>query len=230
MKQTHKVKALNILAIDIGGTNLKVKCSTGDEVRKVPSGRKMTADQMVAAVQEMTQDWEYDVISIGFPGPVIHGKIAREPYNLGSDWVKYDFEKAFGKPVKIINDAAMQAVGSYEGGRMLLLALGTGLGTAMIVDGVVQPLEMGHFPYKKGRTYEEYVGVRGLKRLGKKRWRVAVAKVADEFCAALEPDYVVLGGGNARFLKELPLNCRLGANANAFIGGFRMWIDDHARQ
>jgi polyphosphate glucokinase len=230
MEPTQEVKALKILAIDIGGTNLKVKCSTGDEVRKVPSGRKMTAERMVAAVKEMTQDWEYDVISMGFPGPVIHGRILREPYNLGSGWVKYDLQKAFGKPIKIINDAAMQAIGSYEGGRMLLLDLGTGLGTAMIVEGVVQPLEMGHLPYKKGRTYEEYVGLRGLKRLGKKRWRKAVAEVAGELSAALEPDYVVLGGGNAKFLKELPINSRLGANANAFVGGFRMWSDDHRQQ
>ncbi len=230
MEQTQKANALRILAIDAGSTNLKVKCSTGDEVRKVPSGRKMTADRMVATVKEMTHDWEYDVISLGFPGPVIHGKIPREPSKIGPGWVKYDFETAFGKPIKIINDAAMQAIGSYEGGRMLLLDLGTGLGTAMIVDGVVQPLEMGHLLYKKGRTYEEYVGRSGLKRLGKKRWRKEVAKVAEELSAALEPDYVVLGGGNAKFLEELPVNCRLGANANAFIGGFRMWTDDDARQ
>lgn len=226
MEQTQNAKTLKILAIDIGGTHLKVKCNTGDEVRQVPSGRKMTADRMVTSVKKMTRDWEYNMISMGFPGPVIHGKILREPYNLGAGWVKCDFEKAFGKPIKIINDSAMQAVGSYEGGRMLLLDLGTGLGTAMIVNGVVQPLEMGHLPYKKGRTYEEYVGLRGLKRLGKKRWRKAVAKVAEKLAAALEPDYVVLGGGNAKLLKELPVNCRLGANADAFTGGFRMWIDD----
>lgn len=226
MEQTQNAKTLKILAIDIGGTHLKVKCNTGDEVRQVPSGRKMTADRMVTSVKKMTRDWEYNMISMGFPGPVIHGKILREPYNLGAGWVKCDFEKAFGKPIKIINDSAMQAVGSYEGGRMLLLDLGTGLGTAMIVNGVVQPLEMGHLPYKKGRTYEEYVGLRGLKRLGKKRWRKAVAKVAEKLATALEPDYVVLGGGNAKLLKELPVNCRLGANADAFTGGFRMWIDD----
>ncbi len=230
MDQTQKANALKILAIDLGGTNLKVKCSTGDEVRKVASGPKMTADKMVAAVKEMTHDWEYDVISMGFPGPVLHGKITLEPRHLGPGWVKYDFGNVFGKPIKIINDSAMQAVGSYEGGRMLLLDLGTGLGTALILDGVVQPLEMGHLQYKKGRTYEEYVGVSGLKRLGKKGWRKAVAKVVEELSAALEPDYVVLGGGNAKFLKELPVNCRLGANANAFIGGFRMWTDDDARQ
>jgi polyphosphate glucokinase len=223
MEQAQEVKPLKILAIDVGGTNLKVKCSTGDEVRKVASGPKMTADKMAAAVKEMTHDWEYDVISMGFPGPVLHGKITLEPRHLGSGWVQYNFVNAFGKPIKIINDSAMQAIGSYEGGRMLLLDLGTGLGTALIVDGVVQPLEMGHLPYKKGRTYEEYVGVSGLKRLGKKRWRKAVAKVAEELTAALEPDYVVLGGGNAKFLEELPVNCRLGANANAFVGGFRMW-------
>jgi polyphosphate glucokinase len=230
MEPTPKVQALRILAIDVGSTHVKVKCSTGDDVRKLPSGRKMTADHMVAAVQELTQDWDYDVISIGFPGPVIHGKIPHEPGRIGPGWVHYDFEKAFGRPVKIINDAVMQAIGSYESGRMLLLDLGTGLGTAMMVDGVVQPLEMGHLPYKKGHTYEEYVGLRGLKRLGKRRWRKAVAKVAEDLSVALEPDYVVLGGGNAKFLKALPVNGRLGSNANAFIGGFRIWTDSYARQ
>ncbi len=223
MTQEHESKALKVLAIDIGGTHVKVMCSTGDEERKADSGLKMTAAKMVAAVKEMAHDWDFDVIAMGYPGPVLHGKIAREPHNLGSGWVKYDFARAFGKPTKIVNDAAMQALGSYEGGRMLFLSLGTGLGTAFVVDGIVEPLEMGHLPYKKGRTYEDYVGERGLERLGKKRWRKQVFKVTEELAAALEPDYVVLGGGNARLLKEIPANCRLGDNAKAFVGGFRLW-------
>lgn len=204
---------------------MKVKCNTGDEERKIPSGPSLTAAQMVTAVKKMTQDWDYEVISLGYPGPVLHGKIAREPYNLGAGWVQFDFAKAFGKPVKVINDAAMQALGSYEGGVMLFIGLGTGLGTALVVDGIVQPLEMGHLPYKRNRTYEDYVGEQGLERLGKTRWRKAVAKVVGELSAALQPDYVVLGGGNTRLLQELPANCRLGDNTNAFIGGFRMWTD-----
>jgi polyphosphate glucokinase len=229
MTQQHKSnKALKVLAIDIGGTHVKVMCSTSDEERKADSGLKMTAAKMVAAVKEMAHDWDFDVIAMGYPGPVLHGKIAREPHNLGAGWVKYDFAKAFGKPTRIINDAAMQALGSYEGGRMLFLGLGTGLGTALVVDGIVEPLEMGHLPYKKGRTYEDYVGEQGLERLGKKRWRKQVIKVAEELSAALEPDYVVLGGGNARLLKEIPADCRLGNNANAFLGGFRLWQNAEA--
>ncbi len=223
MAQKQKSTALKVLAIDIGGTHVKVMCSTGSEERKADSGLQMTAAKMAAAVKEMAHDWEYDVVAMGYPGPVLHGKIAREPHNLGAGWVKYDFAQAFGKPTKIINDAAMQALGSYDGGRMLFLGLGTGLGTALVVDGIVEPLEMGHLPYKKGRTYEDYVGVAGLERLGKKRWRKQVLKVTEELSAALEPDYVVLGGGNAKFLKEIPANCRLGNNANAFLGGFRLW-------
>jgi polyphosphate glucokinase len=222
---TPSVDTPKILAIDIGGTHVKVKLSTGDEERKTDSGPDMTADNMVAAVKEMTRDWQFDVVAMGYPGPVLHGTIVREPRNLGSGWVKFDFASAFGKPVKIINDAAMQALGSYAGGRMLFLGLGTGLGTALVVDGIVEPLEMGHLPYKKGRTYEDYVGELGLKRLGKQRWRKAVAKVTEELAAALEPDYVVLGGGNARLLKKLPPDCRLGDNTNAFLGGFKLWTD-----
>lgn len=214
-----------ILAIDIGGTGLKVQVNTGDEVRRVPSGPSMDAKKMVEAVHEMAHDWEFDVISIGFPGTVIHGKILREPHNLAPGWVKYDFEQAFGKPVKLINDAAMQAIGSYQGGRMLFLGFGTGLGTVLIVDGVLQALEMGHMLYKKGRTYEDYVGEAGRERLGNKKWRKQVAQVIAHLGEALEPDYIVLGGGNAKRLKEIPENCRLGDNANAFVGGYRMWTD-----
>lgn len=225
MKNSRKSKQPVVLAIDIGGTHVKVMLSTSDEERKADSGLEMTAEKMVAAVQAMAKDWTYDVISMGYPGPVIHGKIVREPHNLGPGWVDADFQKAFGKRIQIMNDAAMQALGSYEGGTMLFLGLGTGLGTAMIVDGIVEPLELGHLPYKKGRTYEDYVGLRGLKRLGKKRWRKAVADVTEELNNALEPDYIVYGGGNARLLKDLPANARLGDNLNAFKGGFRMWIE-----
>jgi polyphosphate glucokinase len=173
----------------------------------------------------LTHDWDYDVISMGYPGPILNGKIAREPHNLGSGWIVYDFERAFGKPVKLINDAAMQALGGYESGRMLFLGLGTGLGTVLIVEGVVAPLELGHLRYKKGLTFEDYVGARGLRNLGKKRWRALVAEVVAELSAAMLPDYVVLGGGNAKYLKQLPPNCRLGANTNAFLGGFRLWAN-----
>lgn len=223
MEQRERPQVSKIVAIDIGGTHVKVKCSASDEVRRVDSGFTMTAERMVAAVQEMTRGWVFDVIAMGYPGPVMHGKIVREPHNLGQGWVGYDFEQAFGKPVQIMNDAAMQALGSYDGGRMLFLGLGTGLGSAMIVDGAVEALELGHLHYKKGRTYEEYVGVHGLERRGKKRWRKSVAEVIEELTAALEPDYVVIGGGNAKLLTTLPPNCRRGDNADAFKGGFRMW-------
>jgi polyphosphate glucokinase len=185
----------------------------------------MDTEKMVAAVREMTHDWEFDVISMGFPGLVMHGKILREPHNLAPGWVKYDFERAFGKPTKVINDASMQAIGSYEGGRMLFLGLGTGLGTVLIVNGVLEGLEMGHMLYKKGRTFEDYVGESGRLRLGNKKWRKQVAKAIERLSEALEPEYIVIGGGNSKRLKELPINCRLGENSKAFEGGFRMWTD-----
>ncbi len=214
---------MNILSIDVGGTNVKV-LATGQTVeRKAPSGRSMTAAGMVEAVKQLTADWTYDVISIGYPGPVVHAAPVKEPANLGPGWVGFDFSAAFGHPVKIINDAAMQALGSDQGGRMLFLGLGTGLGSAMVVDGRVEPLELAHLPYKDKLTYEDAVGLRGLKRLGKKKWRREVNNVLQELSAALEPDYVVLGGGNAKLLADLPANARLGNNANAFAGGFVMW-------
>lgn len=216
---------LVILTIDIGGTNIKVRCSSGDEVRKSPSGPDMSAAEMVEAVKQITADWDYDVISMGFPGAVLFGRIAREPVNMGTGWTKVDYATEFGKPLRLINDAAMQALGSYEGGRMLFLGLGTGLGTAMIVDGVVDTLELGHMPWRKGRSTEDYVGLRGLKWLGKTRWRRAVLRLVDELYGALEPDYIVLGGGNAKLLDTLPPYCRLGANSNAFEGGFRLWAE-----
>lgn len=214
-----------ILVIDVGGTNIKVKCSTGDESRKSPSGPDMSGSKMVEAVQHMTQDWQYDVISMGFPGAVLHGKIAREPVNLGTGWTRFDYSAAFGKPVRIINDAAMQALGSYAGGSMLFLGLGTGLGTAMVKDGIVEPLELGHMPYRKGHSTEDYLGLRGIERFGKPRWRKMVLRVVQELYDALEPDYIVLGGGNAKLLDTIPPYCRIGANSNAFLGGYRLWMD-----
>lgn len=184
----------------------------------------MTAAQMVSEVVQAAEGWEYDVVSIGFPGPVLRDAPVSEPHNLGTGWVGFDFAAAFGLPVKFINDAAMQALGGYEGGRMLFLGLGTGLGSAMIVDGIVEPMELAHLPYRR-KTYEDYVGRRGMKRLGKKKWRRCVARVVEVLTAALRPDYVVLGGGNARKLTELPPGCRLGTNANAFRGGFLLWDD-----
>ena len=212
-----------VLAIDIGGTHVKILATGQSEKREVESGPTMTAEQMVNDVNKLAEGWDYDVVSMGYPGPVLHNRPVLEPSNLGSGWVGFDFEKALDRPVKIVNDAMMQAIGSYEGGRMLFLGLGTGLGSALIVDNVAQPMELAHLPYKKHRTFEEYVGRAGLKRLGKKKWRHEVAKVVERMVAALEPDYVVLGGGNVEKLDELPPKCRRGDNANAFVGGFRLW-------
>lgn len=213
---------MKILAIDVGGTHVKVLLSGELNPRKFASGPSMTAKQMVAGVKEITKDWSYDAISVGYPAPVVRNRPLLEPYNMAKGWVRFDYQKAFGKPVKIVNDAAMQALGSYKKGKMLFLGLGTGLGTALVVDGIVEPMELGHLPYKKA-TYEDYVGLRGLEKRGKKRWRREVAKVVECLTAALEPDEVVLGGGNSKKLKELPPRCRLGDNANAFLGGFRLW-------
>jgi polyphosphate glucokinase len=212
-----------VLAVDVGGTHVKVKVSPGSEKREFASGPELTAAEMVAGVRDLTKDWSYDVVSIGYPGPVLHNRPLAEPPNLGPGWVGFDFRKAFKKPVRIVNDAAMQALGSYEGGRMLFLGLGTGLGSAMIVDGILEPMELGHLPFKHGKTFEDYVGVAGLERLGPKKWRTKVAEVIERLKTALEPDYVVLGGGNARRLKELPADVRLGDNENAFTGGFELW-------
>jgi polyphosphate glucokinase len=215
---------MNVLVVDVGGTDIKVLATGQTTHLKFPSGPEMTAAQMVAGVLHITDGWDYEVVSIGYPGPVLKDRPVAEPHNLGKGWVGFDFQAGFGKPVKLINDAAMQALGSYEGGRMLFLGLGTGLGTTMIVDGIIEPMELGHLPYKK-KTYEDYVGVRGLKRVGKKKWRKYVEDVVDRLVAALEPDYVVLGGGNVAKLKKLPPNCRVGSNENAFKGGFRLWED-----
>jgi polyphosphate glucokinase len=212
-----------VLAIDIGGSHVKARVFGRRELRQFESGPDLTARQMVAKVHALTGDWTYEAVSIGYPGIVLHGKVMAEPHNLGRGWVGFDFRKAFNRPTLVLNDAAMQAVGSYEGGRMLFLGLGTGLGSAMIVDGVVAPMELAHLPYKKGRTFEDYVGAAGLKRLGGRKWRRAVNDVVAQLSSLLEADYVVLGGGNARKLKRLPKNARLGSNDFAFLGGFRVW-------
>src|ERR1700722_1375156 len=213
---------MNILVIDVGGTHIKILATGEKEKREIDSGPSITARQMVASVKKLASGWKYDVVSIGYPGPVVHGRPLAEPHNLGTGWMGFDFAAAFKLPVKVSNDAAMQALGSYRGGRMLFLGLGTGLGSTLIVEGAVQPMELAHLPYKKG-TYEDYVGVGGLEAFGKKEWRKYVADVVQRLVAAFEPDDVVLGGGNAKKLKELPPSCRLGDNANAFKGGFRMW-------
>ena len=215
---------MDVLVIDVGGTHVKILATGQTEKREFDSGPKMTAEQMVSGVRRLAGDWRYDVVSIGYPGPVLHNRPVADPKNLGPGWMGFDFKKAFVRPVKVINDAAMQALGSYKKGKMLFLGLGTGLGSTLIVDGIVEPMELGHLPYRKA-TYEDYVGERGLKKRGKKKWRKHVFDVIDRLVAALEPDDIVLGGGNAKILDGLPPRCRLGDNANAFRGGFLMWDD-----
>jgi polyphosphate glucokinase len=218
---------MKILVIDVGGTSVKILATGHRTPIKLPSGPTMTPKLMVRMVREAVADWEYSVVAIGYPGPVAHGKPVGEPKNLGRGWVGFDFHKAFGRPVKVINDAAMQAIGSYTGGRMLFLGLGTGLGTTLIVDGVVAPMELAHLPYKHGCTYEDYVGKASLDRFGKRKWRRYVADVTKRLGAALEVDYVVLGGGNAKFLDKAPDGARFGNNGHAFAGGYRLWTDAH---
>jgi polyphosphate glucokinase len=213
---------MRVLVIDVGGTHVKI-LATGEKVhREFASGPTLTARQMVSRVKRIAGGWKYEAVSIGYPGPVLHNRPMAEPHNLGRGWMGFDFGKAFRRPAKVVNDAAMQALGGYRRGRMLFLGLGTGLGSTLIVDGIVEPMELGHLPYRKA-TYEDYVGIRGLKRLGKKKWRRAVFDVVERLTAALEPDEVVLGGGNVKRLKTLPPGSREGDNANAFKGGFRLW-------
>jgi polyphosphate glucokinase len=214
---------MKVLVIDVGGTHIKSHLRGRGEPVKIDSGPRLTAKGMVAKVKAATADWRYDAVTIGFPGPVIDGRPRHEPVNLGGGWVRFDFAAAFRKPVKIINDAAMQALGSYRGGRMLFLGLGTGLGTTAIFDHFVIPMELAHLPYKEGETYEDYVGLRGLEQRGRARWERHVHHVADILRQALLADYVVLGGGNAKKLKGLPDLSTLGDNANAFVGGERLW-------
>jgi polyphosphate glucokinase len=213
---------MNVLVVDVGGTHVKILATGQDAPREFASGPKLTAKAMVPRVKRLAGKWKYDAVSIGYPGPVLRNRPVAEPHNLGRGWVGFDFEAAFKRPVKVVNDAAMQALGNYKRGKMLFLGLGTGLGSTLIVDGIVEPMELGHLPYNKS-TYEDYVGLRGLERHGKRKWRRYVADVVARLSIALEPDDVVLGGGNAKHLKKLRPGCRLGDNANAFVGGFRMW-------
>ena len=218
----------DILVIDVGGTHVKTLATGQRQSREFASGPTLTPQKMVARVKKLVRGWNYDVASMGYPGPVLHGCPVAEPHNLGSGWVGFNYARAFRCPVKIVNDAAMQALGSYKGGKMLFLGLGTGLGTAMIVDGIVEPMELAHLPYGKA-TYEDYVGLRGLLTFGKKKWRKHVEDVVAKLATALEVDDIVLGGGNARELEKLPPGCRLGDNANAFLGGFRLWKEASKR-
>jgi polyphosphate glucokinase len=220
-----------ILVIDVGGTHVKLLVTGMKEPILIPSGPTLTPAVMIRQVKDAVKGFPYDVVSIGYPGPVVHGKPLREPHNLAQGWVGFDFRRALGRPVKIINDAAMQALGSYKNGRLLFLGLGTGLGSAMIADGVIEPMELAHLPYKRGKTYEDYLGIRGLKRLGRKKWAREVAKVVELMRAALQPEEIVLGGGNVKKLKKLPPGTRLGNNENAFRGGSALWNQeiDHRR-
>ena len=213
---------MNVLVVDVGGTHVKILASGQKESREFPSGPTLSAKQMVAGVKKLAKDWKYDAVSIGYPGPVINNRPLTDPWNLGRGWAGFDFEAAFMCPVKVVNDAAMQALGSYKGGKMLFLGLGTGLGSTMIVDGIMEPMELGHLPYKL-HTFEDYVGVRGLEEHGKKKWQRHVADVVKRLIAALEPDEVVLGGGNVKKLDALPAGTQAGDNDNAFRGGFRLW-------
>jgi polyphosphate glucokinase len=211
-----------VLVVDVGGSHVKVLASGEEESRRADSGPDLTAAQMVDAAKELADDWTWDSVSVGIPSPVHGGRVVAEPVNLGDGWVGFDYEAGFGKPTKVVNDAAMQALGSYKGGKMLFIGLGTGLGSALVANGFVQPMELGHLPYKKA-TFEDYAGSAGLEKRGKKRWREDIADIVARLSAALEPDYVVLGGGNAKKLDGLPANARLGGNADAFAGGFRLW-------
>jgi polyphosphate glucokinase len=220
---------MRVLVVDVGGTHVKILASGQHTPRKFPSGPTLTAKQMVSRVKKLAGDWKYDAVSIGYPGSVVQHRPVLEPHNLGPGWVGFNFDKAFGRPVKIINDAAMQALGDYKGGKMLFLGLGTGLGSALIADDVLMPMELGHLPYRAG-TFEDYVGLRGLKKWGQKKWRRLVADVVTRLIAALQAEEVVLGGGNVTRLKELPPKSRVCDNANAFAGGFRLWNKPNSRQ
>jgi polyphosphate glucokinase len=214
-----------VLVVDVGGSHIKVLVSGEAESRRAPSGPTLTPTEMVVAALGAADGWRWDVVSVGVPAPVHGGRVISEPFNLGKGWVGFDFEAAFGAPTRVLNDAALQALGSYEGGTMLFLGLGTGLGSALIADGIVEPMEIGHLPFKK-RTFEDYLGERGRKKLGRKRWQKLVAEAVERLSAALEPDDIVLGGGNAAKLDQLPPKARLGSNSNAFTGGFRIWQPD----
>lgn len=222
-RSPRRPSAAHILVIDVGGTHVKFRMGPEGEIRRFESGPGMSAAAMTRQVRKLAKDLPYEAVSIGYPGPVVRGRIVSEPHNLGAGWVRYDFAKNFGRPVRVVNDATMQALGSYEGGRMLFLGLGTGLGTTLILDGAVEPMEIGHAHFKRGHSFEDYLGERGRKRLGTKRWRKAVAEVIEQLKAVFEVDYVVLGGGNVKRLKTLPGGARSGDNLNAFPGGLRLW-------
>lgn len=224
-KNNAKRTRRTILTVDVGGSHVKVMTNVGRTRREFVSGPRLTARAMVKKVRELTKDWSYDVVSIGYPGPVARDQPLADPWNLGRGWAGFNFAKAFGRPTRVVNDALMQALGSYKGGKMLFLGLGTGLGSAMIVNGELEPMELGHLPYKKGRTFEDYVGAAGLKRQGKKKWKRSVADVVKHLSAALQPEYIVLGGGNADKVEKLPPKARLGNNGDAFKGGFRLWSE-----
>jgi polyphosphate glucokinase len=221
---------VRILVLDVGGNKVKLLATGQRTARKMPSGPWLTPARMVAEVKKAAAGWKYDRLSIGYPGPVRHGRVSEEPKNLGRGWVRFDFSRAFGKPVRIINDAVMQALGSYEGGHMLFLGLGTGLGAALVIDGVAQPLEIAHLPYRSGKTYEQFLGKRAQDRMGKKKWRAMVAEIVPRLGEAFQVDEVVIGGGNSKQLKVVPPGCRLGDNKNAFAGGFRLWKDAASRR
>ncbi len=225
-KRNAKGADLVVLAIDIGGSHVKIRSSAGGGKKKANSGKSMGGGDMVAAVKEMAKGMKYDVVAMGYPGTVVHDKPLHDPANLGEGWVGFDYASAFGCPVRIVNDALMQALGSYQGGRMLFLGLGTGLGAAMIVENVGQPMEIAHLPYRKGKSYEHYVAEAYRKKKGNKKWRKRVFDVVERLSAALEPDYIVIGGGNVEKLDTLPPKCRRGDNALAFDGGFRLWKDE----
>ena len=227
MRDDPPKQMMKVLVADVGGTHVKLLVSGQDLPRRFDSGPTLTAEQMVNQVAQVAVGWSYDVVSVGYPGPVTRGRILADPHNMGPGWLGFDLERAFGRPVKLINDAAMQALGSYEKGKMLFVGLGTGLGSALIAEGVVVPLELAHLPYRKA-TFEDYVGLRGLKRMGRQKWRKHVNAVIEQFVAAFQPDDVVLGGGNLKELKELPPRCRPGSNKNAFEGGLRLWEESRA--
>lgn len=223
MKKPAATSSRRILTIDIGGSHVKFMTNRGHTKREFASGRKLSARAMVKKVRLLTRDWSYEIISVGYPGPVVRNRPVAEPYNLGEGWAGFNFEKAFDRPTRVVNDALMQALGSYRGGRMLFLGFGTGLGSAMIVDGVLEPMEIGHLQYRKGKPFEHYVGAEALGRLGKKKWRRHVGDVVERLRSALEPDYVVLGGGNVENIDKLPPRTRRVSNDDAFAGGFRLW-------
>jgi len=224
-KSAEKPSAVTpVLAVDVGGSHVKLLASGESEERRFASGPKLTPPVMAAGVLKLADGWQWNVASVGVPAPVHGGRVVSDPVHLGKGWVGFDFAAAFGKPTRVVNDAAMQALGSYAGGKMLFLGFGTGLGSTLVVDGLVEPMEIGHLGFRK-KTFEDYVGERALQELGKKRWQKAVRQTIAQLTAALEPDYIVLGGGNAALVDPLPPNCRLGDNQNAFAGGFRLWQD-----